>query len=146
MTRSRHFEYIVRTLFTIVLFFLAQLPEEYHVRVDRTAFMAAFSFVGEDGHRRPVSPWPLGPDESNDARSVVLAESKRMVEKHGKTIPSVVLAYEKISREIWHGQAGTTIVGRCLSLSFPMLCNLERSERDGEPEETCGCWTAVAQA
>lgn len=131
MTCSRHFEYIVRTLFTIILFFLAQLPNEYRVKVDRDAFMAAFSFVGEDGHRRPVSPWPLGPSGSNDARRIALSESKRMVEKLGRTIPSVVLAHQKMSREIWQGQVGTTIVGRCPSLSIQVLCDLEPSERDG---------------
>ncbi len=131
MTRSRHFEYIVRTLFTVVLFFLVQLPEEYRVQVDRDAFMAAFSFVDEDGHRRPVSPWPLGPSGSNNDRRMALAESKRMVEKLGRTIPSVVLAHQKMSREIWQGQVGTTVVGMCPGLSFQVLCDLELFERDG---------------
>jgi hypothetical protein len=137
MTRSRHFEYIVRTLFTIVLFFIAQLPQEYGVRVDKDAFMAAFSFTGEDGHRRAASPWPLGPSGSNDDRTKALEESKEMVEERGRTIPSVVLAFQKLSKEIWQGQAGTTIIGGCDGLSCLMLYNLERFERDGEPQENC---------
>ena len=60
MTPSSHFEFVVRTLLQIVLFFLLQLPKSYQVQVDKDRFLSAFSMV-ENGTRTPVTSWPLGP-------------------------------------------------------------------------------------
>jgi hypothetical protein len=60
MIRTRHFEFIVRCLLQIVLFFVTQLPVSYEVQVDRDRFLSAFSIINDDV-RVQVPPWPTGP-------------------------------------------------------------------------------------
>jgi len=68
MTPHNHFEFVVRTLLQIVLFFLLQLPTSYQVQVDRDQFLSAFSMV-ENGRRTSVADWPLGPGWSSSHQS-----------------------------------------------------------------------------
>ncbi len=43
MTPHNHFEFVVRTLLQIVLFFLLQLPTSYQVQVDRDQFLDSYA-------------------------------------------------------------------------------------------------------
>jgi len=55
-----HVNFIVRLLYCVVLYFIAQLSMSYGVRVDLDRFFSAFSMiVGED--RIQIEPWTLGP-------------------------------------------------------------------------------------
>jgi hypothetical protein len=112
MTPYRHLEFVVRFLLHLVLFFVAQLPESYHVRVDRDRFLSAFSLEVEDSERKSVAAWPTGPgwaseieDDSMSPSSgqVAWEELAQFIPHVGKTIPSVVLAYQDDSHRILVG-------------------------------------------
>ena len=55
-----HVNFVVRALYCMVLFFIAQLPLLYAVRVDLDRFFSAFSMV-VDQNRVQVEPWTYGP-------------------------------------------------------------------------------------
>jgi len=40
---------------------MLQMPQEYDMRIDMNQYFSAFSFVDDDGTRRQLEPWKLGP-------------------------------------------------------------------------------------
>jgi hypothetical protein len=60
MQPNSHFQFVIRTILTIALYFLQQLPAHYLARIDRTMFLASFSMV-LDGVRVGGDDWRLGP-------------------------------------------------------------------------------------
>jgi hypothetical protein len=60
MEPKSHFQFIIRVILTIALYFLQQLPAHYLARIDRAMFLASFSMV-LDGVRVGGEDWKLGP-------------------------------------------------------------------------------------
>ncbi len=125
MTRSCHVQFIARTLLQLVLFFLAQLPTAYQVRVDSEHFFSAISYSNDDGERETVSPWPTGPgwganreneETTSTSREEVWAKLKKFVPHVARTIPSVVIAYAGDSEKILLGGGGSLCVKHVLKL------------------------------
>jgi len=61
MDRRSHMVYLVYSLVFLFLFFLAQIPEDYHIEVNIDRICEAITFLDEDGSRIPVPEWVLGP-------------------------------------------------------------------------------------
>jgi hypothetical protein len=61
MDVKSHVTFVIYTLVYLFLFFIAQLPDAYKVQVDVDLIVSAVSFVDEDGQRRTVPEWVLGP-------------------------------------------------------------------------------------
>jgi len=108
-----------------VLFFLAQLPTAYQVRVDSEHFFSAISYSNDDGERETVSPWPTGPgwganreneETTSTSREAVWAKLKKFVTHVACTIPSVVIAYAGDSEKILLGGGGSLCVKHVLKL------------------------------
>jgi len=74
-----HMMYIVYSLIFLLLFFLAQLPNDYQVEVDTDLIVQAITFVDEDGHRIFVPEWVLGPGK----RKAHSAENNEEAKAHG---------------------------------------------------------------
>lgn len=61
MDRRSHMIYFVYSLVFLLLFFLAQMPEEYRIEVNIDRICEAITFLGENGSRVPIPEWVLGP-------------------------------------------------------------------------------------
>ena len=95
-----HVNFVVRALYCMVLFFIAQLPLSYAIRVDLDRFFSAFSMVVGQS-RVQVEPWTYGPghrrkdvEHSNSDQEVI--DDAEYVEQEGirKDINKRWVAYE----------------------------------------------------
>ena len=79
MDIKAHMMYIVYSLIFIILFFLAQLPDEYGVEMDIDLIVQAITYVDADGNRVTVPEWVLGPGK----RKVHATRNNADAHKHG---------------------------------------------------------------
>lgn len=61
MKRSSLMKFMARSILHMALFVVRQLPSDVDARLDTDAFLGAFSYATEDGHRGVVGPWIDGP-------------------------------------------------------------------------------------
>jgi len=59
--RRAHVNFVIRAFYSLILYFILQLPEAYGVRVDLNTFFAAFSMLNEQNERERVQPWHAAP-------------------------------------------------------------------------------------
>lgn len=58
--------YLGQDLLTLVVKTAVQTPKAMDMRVDRKAFLASISYVGEDGKRHSLEDWEYGPGHGPD--------------------------------------------------------------------------------
>lgn len=65
MEEASHFEHSIRSIQTLTVYLLNQLPQHYLARLDIEKFASAFSFV-HNSTRVAAKPWDVGPGWSGD--------------------------------------------------------------------------------
>jgi hypothetical protein len=87
--------FFVYSLIYVLLFFIAQLPEDYKIEVDVEAICAAISFLDERGQRIRVPDWVLGPGRRNsrslesqtELRMRVASDWVKHIQRYSSVIP-----------------------------------------------------------
>lgn len=84
MSPAANVDHISKSLLSLSLFFLRQLPPHYNVQVDSQKFLDSISLRPDDnGPRMTVGSWPLGPGWKNKDSSSASGTLNDLVDNTG---------------------------------------------------------------